>query len=290
MPSTSAPATEASNSPSDSPECPPEPWLTLSGTPTQRPLSWHGWRRRTWIRRLSGLTCAPSTLARGLDEWTSSLPGSPANHSRAQASSVALTTSVGSGLPSDGSSVTWDPASCSWRTSPDLFGQGYLTSSPTLPASGSMRSGVCSLRPRWGHRTSANGSGSWPTPTATDCKASGNGQKAIEAGWAGTLTDQAVRQWPTPTAHDHKDLGGPPSQQERHSPGLATIAAHSGRQVETTTPDGPTGSQPVDLNPRFVEALMGVPPNWLTPSTSVETGSYRRWLQLHSSSSPAGST
>ena len=51
--------------------------------------------------------------------------------------------------------------------------------------------------------------------------------------------------------------------------------------------DGTTTSQPADLNPRFVEALMGVPPNWLTPSTSVETGSYQRWLHAHSLNSPA---
>jgi hypothetical protein len=103
-----------------------------------------------------------------------------------------------------------------------------------------------------------------------------------------SLTVQ-VKQWPTPTAHDHKDLGGPPSQQERNSPGLATIAAHSGPQDATTPADGNSGSPKVDLNPRFVEALMGVPQNWLTPSTSVETDSYRQWQQLHSLNSPAGS-
>jgi hypothetical protein len=36
--------------------------------------------------------------------------------------------------------------------------------------------------------------------------------------------------------------------------------------------------------------LMGVPQNWLTPSTSVETGSYQQWQQQHSSSSPDDST
>jgi hypothetical protein len=72
------------------------------------------------------------------------------------------------------------------------------------------------------------------------------------------------------------------------SPGLATIAAHSGPPAETTTPDGPTTSQRVDLNPRFVEALMGVPQNWLTPSTSVETDSFQRWQRLHSLSLPDG--
>lgn len=55
-----------------------------------------------------------------------------------------------------------------------------------------------------------------------------------------------------------------------------------GPQDQTTGTDGSGTPQRVDLNPRFVEALMGVPPNWLTPSTSVGMASYRRWLRRHS--------
>lgn len=161
----------------------------------------------------------------------------------------------------------------------------------------------------------------WATPTAGDCKQSGNSPEAFAKGHQGALTDQAVRLWPTPrasegfrgtdpprpgreggdslmqatrswpapTAHDHKDLGGPPSQHDRKSPGLATVASVHGPPDGTTSTDGGTTSPKADLNPRFVEALMGVPPNWLTPSTSVETDSFRRWLHAHSLSSPTGS-
>lgn len=94
-------------------------------------------------------------------------------------------------------------------------------------------------------------------------------------------------EWPTPTAHDPKDLGGPPSQHDRKSPGLATVVTTSGHPVVTTSTDGESGPPKVDLSPRFVEALMGVPQNWLTPCTSVATDSYQRWLRLHSLSSPA---
>lgn len=292
VPSTCAPVTEALSSPCDSPASPPEPWLTLSGTPTQRPLSWPGWKRRTWIKRLSGLTSPPSTVQCGVDEWISSLPASPANPSPQRDNSVELTTSVGSGLPSDGSSVKWDPDSCSWRTSPSLFDSGYLTSSPTLPSSGSMRNGVCSQRPRLAHRTSVSGSGYWGTPVATDAKGSGG----AELGTNVTLTDAAVRLWPTPQAADGHKIGSmTPKTAARqaakgHQEMLAgSIHTASGPQGATTTTDGTDGPQRVDLNPRFVEALMGVPQNWLTPSTSVETDSYRRWLQLHSLSSPADS-
>lgn len=57
----------------------------------------------------------------------------------------------------------------------------------------------------------------------------------------------------------------------------------------TTPTDGGTTSPPADLNPRFVEALMGVPPGWLTPCTSVETDSFQWWLHAHSLNSPTDS-
>ena len=212
MPCTSAPATPDSSSPSGSPESPPEPWLTLSGTPTQRPLSWRGWRTRPWIGRLSGLTCAPSTLARGLAEWTSSLPASPANRSQRRDRSVELTMTAGCGPTSPASLLSWDRDSSCWRTSPDLFGTGSLTSWPTLPSSGSMRNGVVYERPMLERRTSAAGSGSWPTPkamwgtpTARDDQKSPEAHLAMKARMGGgrtqptSLTVQA-KMWPTPTA------------------------------------------------------------------------------------------
>lgn len=101
----------------------------------------------------------------------------------------------------------------------------------------------------------------WPTPTAGDAKASGNGPGAAAKGYHGTLTDATTR-----------DVGG------------GWMRGHPDAMTPT---DGDSGSPQADLNPRFVEALMGVPPNWLTPSTSVEMDSFRRWLHMHSLPSPS---
>lgn len=344
-PCISAPATAASSSHSNSQESRPEPWLTLSGTPTQRPLSWHGWKTRPWIKHLSGLTSPPSTVQRGVDAWILSLPVSPASRSRQRGNVAVSMTSDGSGHILPGSSLTWDPDSCSWRTFPDLFGGGSHTSSQTLPRSGSMRNGVCSPRPQLGHRTNANGFGSWPTakasdawtargstvtvtagpklpqtakmwgtPVARDDQKSPEAHLATKARMGGgrteptSLTVQAklwptprasmaftgddsastnpnaggnglkstVRHWPTPTAHDAKGKDG----KHRVSPGLHDL---------TTRQHGSDGSPKADLNPRFVEALMGLPPGWLTPCTSVETASYQQWQQQHSTRSQHGS-
>lgn len=219
----------------------------------------------------------------------------------------------------------------------------YPKSSLTLPASGSMRNGVCSARPPLAPPTAASGSGSWATPKTTDSKKAGNSPE-----WGGgTLTDQAVRQWPTPATFDatysvtpekyaeraerlkaqHNNgngagmrlgtaaqmwptpaarnaKGAGDSQLDRNTPGLPilarqwptprasmnenrttqhapshgvthgkTLAGEASHHHQATTPDGPTGSPKVDLNPEFVAALMGLPPGWLTPYTSAETDS-----------------
>jgi hypothetical protein len=110
--------------------------------------------------------------------------------------------------------------------------------------------------------------------TTHNAPSHGNGRGETLAGVAVGMV------WPTPKAHDAKA----PGLRIRNSDSL-TEASVRGLQHETTPTDGPNGSPPADLNPRFVEALMGVPQGWLTPCTSVETASYLRWLRLHSLSS-----
>lgn len=260
-------------------------------------------------------------------------------------------TSDGSGQTLPGSSLVWDPASSSWRTSPSLFEPGFLTSSPTLPEAGSMRSGVVSRQPMLAPRTTATASGSWDGATTTNSLTWGTptarqdskspeaalaakqemGREALTTlrtqvlAWAtptsrddrgGTLTHTkggsdlssqaqtwptptvngnnnrselsdkagdglrtAALSWPTPKGRDERTHQG---QGSRHDPDLGFAAS---RHPLTTSGDGEPGSEPVDLNPRFVEALMGVPQGWLTPSISVGTDSFRQWQQLHSSPS-----
>lgn len=71
MPSVSAPGSADSTSPCANSEW--SAWATSSGTPTLRPSSWRGWKKRPWIALLSGLTLPPSILTRGAEEWISSV-------------------------------------------------------------------------------------------------------------------------------------------------------------------------------------------------------------------------
>lgn len=263
VPSTSAAVTEDSNSECDSPVSPPEPWLTLSGMPTRRPYSWRGWKNRSWIRLLSGLTSPPSTLAHGLAEWISSLPVSPANHSVRPVSNEVLMTSDGSGRTSPGSLLTWDADSSSWKTSPDLFGQVSLTSSPILPKSGSMRSGVCTPRPRLAHHTNENESGSWPTPTASDPEGNGfrSGNRSTEPKLAGAAQlFRRPKAWPTPTGMDSVSSGG-------SKPSNVTLTDAAVRQRPTPRVSmGYTANDAASANPNAGgDGLVSVAKSWPTP-------------------------
>jgi len=238
-----------------------------------------------------------------------------------------------------------------------LSTEGSEPYSATWPISGSMRNGRCYRRRPWVPRTAARGSGSWPTATAADSRASGG---ALTGGGT-TLTDRAVRLWPTPVARDdqktpdahmamkHRMAGGPrhqptsltvvaklwptptaadgsrradppptrwspakphgptltrqagtwPTPQARDHKGAFTGHRNGGRDLPseatlfpdnlppghphpTTTTPGPRSSQPVVLNPAFVEWLMGYPPGW-SASTPSATASCRSWQQQHSS-------
>lgn len=99
-----------------------------------------------------------------------------------------------------------------------------------------------------------------------------------------SLTRQAGT-WSTPQARDHKGaftghrIGG------RDLPSEATLFPENfppGHRHPTTTTPGPGSSQPVVLNPAFVEWLMGYPPGW-SACTPSATASYQRWQQRHSS-------
>ena len=234
--------------------------------------------------------------------------------------------SDGSGETLPGSLLTWNPDTCSWRTSPDLFGSDFLTSAPTLPGSGSMRNGRCIPQPPLVPRTDANGSGSWPdgwgTPTARDDQKSPEAHMAMKAAMQGgarttptSLTVQA-KMWPTPKASEGMRGTDPrrpgreggdsllqavnswptPTTRDAAKSGgkegssnvTLTDAAVRGRLHQQITSGGNDGSPRADLNPRFVAALMGLPWDWLMHFTSEETDSSPKPPVKRSASSGVG--
>ena len=164
--------------------------------------------------------------------------------------------------------------------------QRWSWSRTTLRASVSeLRHALSALR-MWVLPTNAKDFSSWPTPTATDAKASGSAGYSTASGRHSgtTLTDAAVRSWPTPRASDG-DKGGP-GQSQHGKPSLvamarspvmwATPAARDdrdnrgselphGRHSDSLPVQARRGNPSMVLNPAFVESLMGLPRGWTSP-------------------------
>ena len=100
----------------------------------------------------------------------------------------------------------------------------------------------------------------WSTPTSRDGK---GGELKHTKGGRDLSTDalslRTVATWTTPKASSYKRAASP-SEMRRTTPDLRAQASLQG---QTTEPPGPS-SRPV-LNPRFVEALMGLPTGWVLP-------------------------
>jgi hypothetical protein len=210
--------------------------------------------------------------------WPEDSPASP-SASRARASRKL--TRGGSGQRSRASFATYDPATCSWKTSRVSLDGEWETYSETWPASGMTQAGIAFRRPTSAPCTSASESGLLPTPSAVSYgtnQGGGMGRigpvrpsletmarhalwptpqahdvhpgRAERVGRHGTkhggrdLTDWVAR-WPTPQARDHRT--GEPHR-------VGDPARHGGWNLNDWV-----GGQ---LNPEWVEWLMGYPAGW----------------------------
>ena len=72
------------------------------------------------------------------------------------------------------SSVKYDLDSCSWKTAPYWLSEDLPWSSVTLPKWGMTRNGAVFQHPTLVRPINATGSGSWPTPQASDNRDRGN--------------------------------------------------------------------------------------------------------------------
>ena len=180
-------------------------FVTLSGTPTQRPFSWRGWKTRPWVTRLSGVTLSASTASRGVELWLAGLfqadsrvPISPWPVEEPDS----MEQPPASGPNMLESFAKWNRDSSLWKTSQLSLLEDSTEFSETWPRSGSMRNGMCFQRQESERRTFAAGSSSWPTPrTITGGAESAERKQELgrtESG--GGDLQSAAQKWPTPSA------------------------------------------------------------------------------------------
>ena len=238
------------------------------------------------------MTCEsfrPSTLLpQDAETSTSSAAASPARTSVLQAGAQDLPASdPASGQSSPGSLARYDRATQSWRTSQLCLDGDWDRFSETWPRSGMMRSGIAfPLRPL-AHPTSATASGSWPTPTA-DAGLDGimsptYAERFHRKGRSGSFIEaMSGRIWPTPTAEDGESKGMSAKRREegRKPDSLCEVvrfpspAARDWRSGKGRSENGHTPQLPEvvsgQLNPTWVEWLLGLPLKWTDVSGSSD--------------------
>lgn len=144
--------------------------------------------------------------------------------------------------------AAWHSITSSWRTSQLSLTGDYQLYSETWPKQGMMQSGSAYELQTLEHHIDVSGSLLWPTPTVID---SGSGRvnrsDSPNAAIRPTLAMIARKGlWSTPAAQDSKNSTLPPSQVTRDTlPGDLMRHGLKGQ-----------------LNPSWVECLMGYPEGW----------------------------
>ena len=245
------------------------PSALSSGTLTQ-PVFSSADRTTAFSRRsLSGMTFKLLTESHGADVLKSYLAAFPARtfppQEKAQAS---MASEAECGHTWRELSAKFCPLTSSWRTHHCLWEEDLPESSVTLPRWGMMRSGVLSERITLPHLTSATESGSsLPTPT---CAAAIQGVNQPDGKRGQTLLGAAKKQsWPTPCATDYKGSGKTGQLRDRLDYAVERGATKSHVYSPPTDQQG-------QLNPTWVELLMGWPPGW-TDLTPMPLTTYQAW-------------
>ena len=258
----------------------------------------HGSLTEAYLHSLSGTMLQPLESITKIHEATSSgcekgVRNSPyAAGSRSYAKTLVQqvkaqdwgASAADSGPKWHGSFAKFDRDTLSWKTVQySLLGDSELFLE-TWPRWGSMHAGVSSRHPTPALPIFASESGLWPTPCASDnsdrqvssnvhITANGLPKHVAANGLKSQMRpSQAVKMWPTPNASDSNKWSNQP---------LAERLAKR-QQVRLNTAVAPEGGKGGQLNPNWVEWLMGWPIGW-TDLKPLATARFHEWQQQHGS-------
>lgn len=258
------PGTAASNSDSSLPLQGIERSVTWRGNCPSRRVLLNLWNKKSWMKRLSGLTLEPSTANRGVEKWISSLPDSRVSRSHLPGNDLASKIPDGNGLPSGVLLMKFDRDSCSWKTvqqslpiptlsgsSPERYPQwatggctGFYQVKTQMPArkvpDGGFwaRPSVCGNHNRKGcSPNSGDGLSTqakdfvlrrleWPRPRASDINGIGfHGQGGMDLRTAAVeFVTRRKKSWPRPAARDWKSGQASLKTSQRNSRPLNEVA------------------------------------------------------------------
>lgn len=163
-------------------------------------------------------------------------------------------------LRSSGLLAIFDPDSYSWKTSQASLIEDSTEYVRKFPNYGMTLDGECYPLTTWGHRILEKDGFCLPTPTAQDYGSNGHGVREGKQKSKPSLGTMARKNlWPTPSARDWK--GGKKDWSKRKRNGKPRTLG------DQTLPD--RASPGGQLNPEFVEWLMGYRIGWTELNASV---------------------
>ena len=253
-------------------EIPTELWVTLSGKPQQRPLSWRGWKTRPWVSRLFGTISKPSMAERGAAEWISSLPDIHVNPSQSPVAAKAKPTpgTFGPTLPESSESASHD--SCSSKTSRTICDWDFEASPKIYDTWVTALRRLCSERRKSALRTGESDSLCWPTAATSWFEGRGatspevwekRQQQRIKEGKAPYAEPLHVtaEAWHTPKASiDKAGLPREQSRQDLQAQSIQWPTPRSSANENRTTRHAPSHGK------THGRTLAGEAAQWLTPN------------------------
>ncbi len=253
--------------------------------------------RKKATYRLSryGVTPGHLTGLHGVELWIASLRASRASPSALPESGPEKPTNVTCGPTQLESFAKLNPDLCSWKTSQAFF--DFLTSGeslPTWPRAASWDDTTAYRRLPLAPLTGVIASGLWPTAPADSV--SERKRRYAQGGMPLTV---AVQRWPTPKANDAEKRGNFNTMDPRNGlPAAArnwptpSASDHKGssqegqrrRQLTEAVELNEQGAKLGQLNPAWVEWLMGWPIGW-TALEPLAMDRFREWQRQHSAPS-----
>lgn len=283
-----------------------ELFVILSGTARQRPVSWHGWKRRPWITLLLPTVLNPLMAQRGADAWIASVRERHANLIQVPASEPETTiieatakTETDPSSTSSGSSEKCDPPWSSLKMFASGLQAGLFNDSETNYRTWVTSSKIHSslLRKTLALRMRGRGSSLWPTAMVASSYQTLEDKTPNQTG--GTTLKGACENWPTPRAGNGSDSGSAQRLEQGANPGLKDTARNwpkpACQQFPWLTPHGISGnhgpngsecaqevknwpsaraedSESAGNHPNSTDSLTGVMRNWPTANARDEKG------------------
>ncbi len=247
-----------------------ELFVTLSGKPTPRPLSWRGWKTRPWMMRLSGMTFAPSTASLGVEAWIASLPATPASLSVAPANNWLNSIRATFGPRWIASLAKRNLGSSSSKMLTLTFDWVSEVSAEISKEEATLLRLDCSQRQKLGQAMSAKGSPSWPTADALAVKRD-NQSDSPNAALRPTLA-KLVEKWPTPnSAPEAPNNGLNRGNGIERARNKTQCLGEAARALWPTAKAGETGGYQRDNGTKGKERpnLTGLSKQWSTPRSSA---------------------